>query len=330
MRGALPTHTGCLVKRTAVVTGGAGFIGSHIVDRLLAEGYQVQVWDNLATGSVDNLPQDPRLELVVVDLTKTTPRVEAPDLIVHCAAQTKITKSEADPLHDAKTNIAATVALAKLYPESRLVFLSTLGAMFSDETRVAADATGGIDESTKADPPSIYGLDKHLAEIAISALHSNAVSLRLSNVFGPRQRTDLEGGVVAIFLERWRKRKTLKVFGDGDQTRDFVHVSEVVDAVMAAARVQEVPGVPLHIAQGVSISVNDILSTMRSVDPRMNVHYLPARPGEIRHTVFPAPKLAMETIGWSPSPQFAEFVAEAMACEPVAVSPADRLPVARA
>ncbi len=300
------------MRPTAVVTGGAGFIGSHIVDRLLVEGYDVEVWDNLATGTVSNLPIDPRVRLVKVDLTKRTPEVDPPALLVHCAAQTKITKSEADPLHDAKTNVAATLAIAKRYPESRLVFISTLGAMFSDETRIEADKTGGIDESTKEDPPSIYGLDKYLAEIAIAAVHPNAVMLRLSNVFGPRQRTDLEGGVVAIFIERWRQRKTLKVFGDGDQTRDFLHVSEVVDAVIAASQVAEVPSVPLHIASGVTMSVNDILSAMRAVDPRMNVHYLAARPDEIRHTVFPTPTLAMRTLGWAPAPQFQSFVGEAM------------------
>lgn len=301
------------MKRTAVVTGGAGFIGSHIVDRLLAEGYIVQVWDNLATGSTDNLPHDPRVELVHVDLTETTPVVEPPALIVHCAAQTKITKSEDDPLHDARINVAATLAIAKRYPGSRLVFLSTLGAMFSDETRLAADRTGGIDESTSPDPPSVYGLDKYLAELAIAAVHPNAVVLRLSNVYGPRQRTDLEGGVVAIFLERWRKNQTIRVFGDGEQTRDFVHVSEVVDAVMASANATTAPARPLHIAAGVSISVNDILDAMRATGATLDVQYEPARPGEIRHTVFPAATLAQEQLGWAPCPQFEEFVAEAMA-----------------
>ncbi|MFT6398055.1 MAG: UDP-glucose 4-epimerase [Bradymonadia bacterium] len=314
------------MRPIAVVTGGAGFIGSHIVDRLLVEGYDIEVWDNLATGSVENLPNDPRVKLVQVDLTKRTPSIEAPALIVHCAAQTKITKSEADPLHDAKTNVAATLAIAKLYQESRLVFLSTLGAMFSDETRLIADKTGGIDESTKADPPSIYGLDKYLAEIAIAAVHPDAVCLRLSNVFGPRQRTDLEGGVVAIFIERWRKGKTLKVFGDGDQTRDFVHVSEVVEAVIAAARVAKPPSVPIHIASGASLSVNDILSAMRAADPRLNVRYLPARPGEIRHTVFPMPRMAMEKLGWTPTPKFKAFVGQAM-CDgdPALLAPVSEL-----
>ncbi len=305
----------------ALITGGAGFIGSHIVERFLEEGWNVTVWDNLITGSDHNLPTHKKLVFRTHDVTKPEEwddLMVAPDVIVHCAAQTKVTKSDADPVFDVTTNVGGTVALMRRFPTTRFVLLSTLGAMFNDQQMPEMPV-----ETTEPFPPSVYGLDKLLAEVALHKQHSNWVSLRLSNVYGPRQRTDLEGGVIAIWMEKLKKGLPLTCYGDGRQTRDFVSVYDVVEAVWLASKMGGAcstaplphphgPNTFMHVASGASTPLLEVLEMFELVGNKPTVVHEPAR-DEIKHTAFPVSDRTKGLLGWEPTHDLMSFIKEEMA-----------------
>ena len=226
----------------AMVTGGAGFIGSHLVDALLARGDEVHVVDNFATGSRENLASGAQVhELDIRDdaIEQLAGRVR-PEIVFHFAAQADVGTSVELPTFDADVNVVGTVRVLEAARTSgaRVVFTSSGGAVYGECERPAR-------EEDEPQPLSPYAASKLAGEGYLATWNrlygAEHVTCRLANVYGPRQLPTLEGGVVAIFLDRMRDGRGTEIFGDGDQTRDFVYFGDVASAMLAAASRAESP-----------------------------------------------------------------------------------------
>ncbi len=284
-----------------LVTGGAGFIGSHIVDAFLARGDAVVVVDDLSTGSRDNL--DARAELVVADIADAVALdiVRGTlDAVAHFAAKTKVVESleKLDLYRGVIVDGTANVlALAARRGASIFVNISSGGAGYG-ETPVCAT------EETPQTPAAPYGRFKVEAESLVAAAAPRGVTLRLANVYGPRQRGDLEGGVVAIFQECWRARVPLTVYGDGTMERDYVHVRDVAEATLAAID-RPVAGA-FNIGTGVATSVDALIAAMTEVlGPPPGVRHVAERSGEVRRSCLDASKAARARL-WAPRTPLAD------------------------
>ena len=284
----------------SVVTGGAGFIGSHIVDRLVANGSQVTVLDDLSTGRRDNVrPGVALVELDVAAMETSNIIAEiAPTVVVHCAAQASVSASMADPAKDIQSNIVGTLQVLRGAADAgatMFVYLTTGGALYGESDQLPTP------ESASTRPLSPYGLSKATAEAYLALLAPPGLGvtvLRLANVFGPRQRSDGEGGVVSIFLDRMFRREPVQIYGDGQQTRDFVYVADVVDAVVAAIERKAV--VTVNIGTGIGTTVNRLFElAAESTTYRLAPVYLPGRHGEVRHSRLDV-TAARELLGWTP------------------------------
>ena len=274
----------------AIVTGGAGFIGSHVVDALLARGDEVTVVDDLSTGKREFV--DAAAELVEHDIREPFD-LEA-DVVFHLAAQADVGTSVERPLFDAEVNVLGTLNVleAARRAGASLVFTSTGGAIYGDVESPAP-------ETAPLRPVSPYGMAKQAAEAYVTGwarIHGmGACVTRLGNVYGPRQSASLEGGVVAIFLERMAEGAETVIFGDGEQSRDFVYVTDVVRALFAAA---ERDGGIFNVGTGVDTTVNALHEQCRRVAgsnaaPR---HDAP-RAGDARRSVLDV-SLAARELGW--------------------------------
>ena len=294
----------------AVVTGGAGFIGSALVDRLVARGDDVLIIDDLSTGSTDNLA-DARaagsgtMELAVDDIGEAgTAELVAghrPDVVFHLAAQTDVRLSVDAPVSDARTNVIGMLRVldgAHAGGARKVVFASSGGTIYGE----ADPALLPFDEDTPQRPLSPYGVAKLAGGLYLDvyrALHGLAgTTLALANVYGPRQDPQGEAGVVAIFAGRLLSGQPCTVFGTGEQTRDFVYVDDVADALLTAA--ERADGQLLNIGTGVEISVNDLYRTMAGMvggpnDPVRGS----ARPGELDRSALDPTRAASE-LGWRP------------------------------
>jgi UDP-glucose 4-epimerase len=286
-----------------LVTGGAGFIGSHVVHGLSADGHRVTVLDNLSTGRAGHVPAPARLIVADLRSRRLDAAVDevAPDAVVHLAAQTSVGRSVTDPGHDAAVNVLGTVALLEACRRARvrrLVYTSTGGAAYGDADLVPTP------EPHPARPASPYGVSKVAGELYLAAwagLTGGApLALRLANVYGPRQDPHGEAGVVAIFTARLLAGEVCIVNGDGEQTRDFVYVEDVADAVSRALGRPEATGV-VNIGTGIATSVNALYRRLAAAcgvarAPRHG----PARPGEQRTSVLD-PGRAKTLLGWAPT-----------------------------
>jgi UDP-glucose 4-epimerase len=287
-----------------LVTGGAGFIGSHIADAYLAAGHTVGVVDNLSTGSAENL--DPRVRLWQTDIRDAA--IEAilvefrPDIVSHHAAQISVSVSARDPRGDAEINILGTLNLleaAVRHQVQRVIFASTGGAMYGEQEALP---TG---ESIFPEPVSPYGVAKHSVERYLHAfqhMHGlRSVVLRYANVYGPRQNPHGEAGVVAIFCRGILDGKTLTVYGDGGQTRDYVYVGDVVRANLLATMVPLEGKVPMmNVGTGVETPVNDLVRLLgEAAGSSLRVEHAPPRSGEQRRSALDA-ELAARVLGWRP------------------------------
>jgi UDP-glucose 4-epimerase len=280
----------------AIVTGGAGFIGSHVVDALLARGDEVHVVDNLATGRRENLDAAALLhELDVRAPIDALFREVRPEAVVHLAAQADVGTSVERPLFDAEVNVLGTLnVLEAARPHgTQVVFSSTGGAIYGECERPAR-------EDDPRRPLSPYGTAKLAAEeyLALSnRLHGTMhVALRFANVYGPRQLAKLEGGVVAIFTDRLRAGERVTIYGDGAQTRDFVYVGDVVAAVLAAVGR---PGGTYNVGTGRETSVNELFAACRRIaGSTAEAEHAEARPGDVLRSVLDV-GLAERELGWT-------------------------------
>lgn len=292
-------------ERKALVTGGAGFIGSHIVERLVRDGWRVSVVDDLSGGDRANLPGG--VPLVVCDIADSALMrvfVEgAFDAVIHCAAQTSVPHSVADPAFDRQVNLVGTenvVRCAQATGVGRFVFFSSGGAVYGD-TAVRAD------ETTLAAPLSPYGVHKLAAEgyVVLSGL-SYAI-LRPANVYGPRQRAGTDGGVIATFMDRLSRGESLHVNGDGEQVRDFVFVADVAAAVRFALS-WDCSGI-WNVASGAETTVNDLARHVgQALGMVPTVVYGPARAGDVRISRLSNERLIRQG-GWRPDYTLAQGLA---------------------
>ena len=281
----------------ALVTGGAGFIGSNLVDALIERGDSVEIVDNLSSGKHENVNAQARLH--VLDVREPLDGLFAelrPDVCFHLAAQADVRVSVERPDFDAEVNVVGTVRVleAARSAGSRIIFASTGGAIYGECGEPATEA----DERRPLAP---YGAAKLAGEeylLAYQRLYGmNNVVLRFGNVFGPRQDPYGEAGVVAIFLKRLRDGDTCRIFGDGKQERDYVYVGDVVEAVLAAA---EVAGGVFNVGTGRATSVLELYELCRRVAGSEAVAELaPARPGELQRSVLDIGK-AEDELGWRP------------------------------
>jgi UDP-glucose 4-epimerase len=288
----------------SLVTGGAGFIGSNLVDALVARGDSVTVLDDLSTGRKENLDQatqnGARLEQVDIrDAEAVSAAIgeAAPAVIFHLAAQIDVRKSVADPAADARINVEGTINVlkaAQAHGVPRVVNTSTGGAIYGEGRTIPAP------EDHPVAPEAPYGLSKFCAEQyceIFTRLHGlSTVSLRYGNVYGPRQDPLGEAGVIAIFCGAMLEGKEARIFGDGKQTRDYVYVDDVVDANLRAAGSET--GGPINIGLGVERSVLDIVDVLgRHSDNGFRPEHAPERPGEVQHIALD-PSRAKSELGW--------------------------------
>jgi UDP-glucose 4-epimerase len=287
----------------AAVTGGAGFIGSHVVDALVGRGDEVHVVDNFATGRRENL--NPQATVHERDIREPLDELFGeirPEAIVHLAAQADVGTSVERPLFDAEVNVVGTVnVLEAAQPHgAQVVFSSTGGAIYGECERPAR-------EDDERRPLSPYGTAKLAAEEYLAMwnrLHgSRHVALRFANVYGPRQLAKLEGGVVAIFTDRLRAGEPVTIFGDGEQTRDYVYVGDVVAAVLAALGRD---GGVYNVGTGTETSVNVLFEQCRRVaGVDAEASHAPARPGDVLRSVLDVTRSERE-LGWRPQTPLAE------------------------
>jgi UDP-glucose 4-epimerase len=284
--------------KTAVVTGGAGFIGSHVADRLLADGASVVVVDDLSTGLESKVPEEADLEVIdIVDFEALSSVIEktAPDAIFHLGAQSSVTVSVKDPARDLDVNVKGTmnVAQAARSVGAPVVFTSTGGALYGNEAPIPTP------ETFIPAPVAPYGASKWAGEAYLLTWATadgipHAVC-RLGNAYGPRQSPHGEAGVVAIFSHRMWAGEQATLFGHGDATRDYVYVADIADALVRAAGV----GGVFNIATGREVPVSEIFELVRDAagvesEPKL----APLREGELERSGID-PSRAAEALGWS-------------------------------
>ena len=287
-----------------LVTGGAGFIGSNLVDALIERGDEVVVVDDISTGRRENLERAVQngAELAELDIRDARAVSDAvgrakPDAIFHLAAQIDVRKSVADPAHDAGINVGGTINVLRAAQEhevARIVNTSTGGAIYGEGQVLPAP------ESHPVAPEAPYGMSKFCAEQyceLFRRLHGlNTLSLRYGNVFGPRQDPLGEAGVIAIFCGALLEDRTPRIFGDGEQTRDYIYVGDVVEANLRAAEAEATGAI--NIGRGVQTSVLEIVNALaRHSENGFQADHVEARPGEVQHIYLDTSR-AHEELGW--------------------------------
>ena len=303
------------MKQAVLVTGGAGFIGSHVADAYLAAGYDVTVLDNLSSGRLEYVPDGARF--VHSDVRSSQARELLTrgsfSILNHHAAQMDVRCSVADPVADASINVLGLLNLlqgAQAGGVRRVVFASSGGTVYGD------DAPLPIDERAAKLPASPYGAAKlsseHYLAVFARLYGIQTVALRYSNVYGPRQNPHGEAGVVAIFARKLLAGESLVVYGDGEQTRDMVYVTDVAAANLAASEcalplpIDGLDGWAYNIGTGVETSVNRLARSVAAVVGRAaEIRHAPERPGEIRRSAVSADKAARE-LGWRPGTALAD------------------------
>jgi UDP-glucose 4-epimerase len=308
----MPAQT---TRKRALVTGGAGFIGSHVADLFLANGFDVEIIDDLSTGKRENLPGSARFHEVSIVSPQAAEIVREGnfDVILHVAGQIDVRKSVADPLADATINILGTLNLLEAVRssggKSRFIFTSTGGAIYGD-----FNSPPNVEDYPK-DPESPYAVSKLSAEYYMAYYSRvqgmNCAAVRFGNVYGPRQDPHGEAGVIAIFCARILEGKPLTVFGDGTQTRDYVYVGDVADAVwMAATRdlppAEKVDSRAFNVGTGVATSVVELAEMLQAqAGTRLPIEFAPRRLGEQQESFLDVSK-AGEVLGWKPQTQLSE------------------------
>jgi len=297
-----------------LITGGAGFIGSHVCDRLLAEGHDVSVIDNLVTGKRENLSSDAaffQVDLRDEALDDVFAQVR-PEIVFHLAAHIDVRRSVSDPAYDASINILGSLNLwerCRAHGTRRVVYSGTGGALFGEPNYLP------VDEAHPIDPISPYGVSKHTVEhylFAYGQTHGlEYVVLRYPNVYGPRQDPHGEAGVVAIFALQMLTGVQPVIFGDGSKTRDYCYVADIVEANVLA--LNSPAGGVYNLGRGIEVSDLEVFEAVRAaVGADVSPVFAPVRPGEVEHIALDASKAERE-LGWRWKTELSEGVAAAVA-----------------
>ncbi len=291
-----------------LVTGGAGFIGSHVVEAYLSEGHEVAVFDNLSTGVRENIPTNVTFfEGDITDLERVQEVLEQfrPEVINHHAAHIQVGYSVENPHFDAQANIFGVLNIMQVAKDlgtvKRVIMASTGGAMYGDKELP-------FDEKMNPQPLSPYGISKRSGEMYLYFYFSQYgipfTALRYSNVYGPRQNPHGESGVIAIFLERLLQGKETVIHGDGNNTRDYVYVGDVARANVLALQHSSVG--EINIGTGVETSTNEVYrKVVDALHLDIEEKHGPARPGEQKRSVLNYSK-AQSELGWQPMVAFGE------------------------
>ncbi|MEW9700275.1 NAD-dependent epimerase/dehydratase family protein [Paenibacillus sp. SI8] len=282
----------------AIVTGGAGFIGSHLVEELIAAQVEVHIIDNLSSGKLSYVHPQAAFHVADVSSEQIKPLLVdiRPDVVFHLAAQADVQRSIQDPAFDAMVNLVGTIHLLEACREAAVskFILASTSAVYGNlqKERIA--------ETDPASPISYYGLSKYSAESYIRVFHQlyglPYTILRYGNVYGPRQTAKGEGGVVAVFMERIQKGIPLTIHGDGEQSRDFVYVKDVARANIAAMHrgAQEI----IHVSTGKRTSVNELARLLADFHGEaLSMVHADAREGDIRHSCLDNGK-GLSCLGW--------------------------------
>jgi UDP-glucose 4-epimerase len=294
----------------AVVTGGAGFIGSHVADRLVARGDEVHVLDNLSSGKRENVPDGATLHEgdIRTDAERVFDEVR-PEACFHLAAQIDVRVSVERPDVDAEVNVIGTVRVLEAARKhgTKVVFSSTGGAIYGECDRPAP-------EESPRQPLAPYGTSKLAAEEYLAMYNrlygTSHVSMRYGNVYGPRQDAHGEAGVVAIFMSRLRDGETPRIFGDGEQTRDYVYVGDVAAATLAGFGHD---GSVFNVGTSIETSVLELYERVQGVSGvEREPEFAPARAGELQRSVLDASRAHRE-LGWQPGHSLDEGLAETWA-----------------
>jgi UDP-glucose 4-epimerase len=294
-----------------LVTGGAGFIGSHLVRALVRQGVGVIVFDDLSTGKKEHLPEGASLVEGDIRDPRSVDRVFArwqPRVVFHLAGQSSVRRSITDPILDLEVNVKGSIHIFQASAQSsveKVVFASSGGAIYGEQDSYP------VKEAATPRPRSPYAVDKLASEHHGAHFHAERAfdftALRLGNVYGPGQNPEGEAGVIAIFLGRLSEGQSLTVYGDGEQTRDFVFVGDVVQAFL---RAMGGPPGNFNIGTGVETSLNTLIGSLGKVVPwKPDVHYVPAIPAEVRRNALSI-RNAQEILGWSPSTSLFEGLRE--------------------
>jgi UDP-glucose 4-epimerase len=291
-----------------LVTGGAGFIGSNVVDRFIELGHEVAVFDDLSTGFREFV--NPRAEFHLGDLADASAidrcvRAFEPEIVTHLAAQMDVRKSVTDPLFDARVNVLGSIGLLQACTKHgvrKVVYASTGGALYGEGRQLPAT------EDHPVNPESPYGASKHTVEHYLylwKLLHGlDYTVLRYPNVYGPRQNPHGEAGVNAIFIGLMLEGKRPRIFGDGNAVRDYLYVSDVVDANVTA--LERGSGEMLNLGTGIGTSVNDIIRELQTIlEFREEAIFEPARAGEIQRIYLDASR-ARQVLDWAPQISFSD------------------------
>lgn len=309
------------MSKRVLVTGGAGFIGSHVCDVFASNGWDVAIIDDLSSGKRENVAAGATLHEIDIRSPEAGRIVKDGmfDVVVHLAAQIDVRRSVADPLFDASVNILGTLNILESVRASgrakktRVVFSSTGGAIYGDL------ATPPTVETTPKDPDSPYAISKLAVEHYLSyytRIHGlDTVVIRFGNVYGPRQDPHGEAGVVAIFCGRLLEGRALTIFGDGSQTRDYVHVTDVAEAAFLVANaklpaVQRVDDRAFNIGTGTATSVVDLAKALLgAAGAEAPIEFAPKRAGELQDSCLSVDK-ARTVLGWSPRISLAQGLGE--------------------
>ncbi len=286
-----------------LVTGGAGFIGSNLVEKLTELGEGVIVVDNLSTGKVENLSQEVLFyehDITDVEMLKRIFMLHKPRYVFHLAAQASVSRSVREPDFDANVNIIGTLNLLKLsveYSVEKFIFSSTGGAIYGDEVSKIPTP-----ETEFPKPISPYGIAKFSVENYLRFFNHEFglryTILRYGNVYGPKQDPYGEAGVVAIFTERMLKNEEVKIFGDGEYVRDYVFVGDVVEANMAA--MDKADGEIVNIGTSKGTTVNELFRMLKEITGyEKDPVYAPPRPGDLRKSILDVSKAA-KVLNWTP------------------------------
>lgn len=283
------------------VTGGAGFIGSHLVDRLIEQGHTVQVIDNLSTGSLSNVNEKAQflnMDIRNSELTKVWAEFK-PDYVFHEAAQTMVPVSMKDPALDCDVNLMGLINVLNSCVQNgvKKIIMPSSAAVYGDLDSLP------LDETMAGKPSSFYGLTKLTTESYLELYAKNFnlpyICFRYANVYGPRQGHGGEGGVISIYCEHLQKGQDLAIFGDGEQTRDFVYVDDVVEANLLALEKPEVTGI-YNVSTEKSTSLNELIGHFKDiVGKSFTVNYEAERAGDIKHSLLSIQKVHKD-LAYSP------------------------------